>query len=104
MPKCNSCGKKGLFLNIEEDTGLCLACNEKFAREGKILTEKITEAKRLATVSKNPTDIKNHCGEILKYGDELIQLHQRFNLTPSHELIDLLETYKKMGDLAADKE
>lgn len=103
MPTCNSCGKKGLFLNIEEDTRLCLACNEKFSGEGKILTEKITDAKHMATISKDPADVNKHCGEILKYGDELIQLHQQFNLKPSHELLDLLETYKKMGDLAANK-
>jgi hypothetical protein len=104
MPRCNSCGKKGLFLKIEEDSGLCLACNEAFAKAGKELTEKITEAKHQAAVSKDPLEIAESCRAIERHGNELIQLHQRFGITTSQELLDVIATYKKMGALAANQD
>ncbi|CAB5161857.1 hypothetical protein D3OALGA1CA_5109 [Olavius algarvensis associated proteobacterium Delta 3] len=103
MPKCNSCGKRGLFLKIEEDTGLCLECNEQFAKTGKVLTEKITQAKNAATVNTEPADIVQNCKDIERFGNELIQLHRRFKIEPSNELLDLITTYKKMGELAANQ-
>jgi hypothetical protein len=57
MPQCTKCGKKGLFLKIEDDTGLCLSCNEDFAKQGKVLTEKIVRAKNSATTAKDPKEI-----------------------------------------------
>ena len=62
MPQCTKCGKKGLFLKIEVDTRLCLSCNESFAQKGKILTEKITDAKNTART-----------GQIFNSGMERIQ-------------------------------
>ena len=100
MPRCNKCGKKGLFLKIEDDTGLCLACNEDFAREGKILTQKIKEAKNKATTEKDPKEIVRLCQAIEDHGNKLIALHQAYNLEPSQELLDLVKTYQKMRELA----
>lgn len=103
MPQCNKCGKKGLFLKIEEDSGLCLSCNEAFAREGKPLTEKILAAKKEASTAKEPKAIAEACAEIEKYGSELVQLHRQYQLEPSQELLDLIDTYRKMGELARNQ-
>ena len=100
MPRCQKCGKKGLFLKIEENSGLCLSCNEAFAQDGRPLTEKITEAKNKATVAKNPDDIAKSCKSIEHYGNELIALHRAYNLEPGQELLDLIATHKKMRELA----
>ncbi len=96
MRRCRKCGKKGLFLKIEEDTGLCLSCNEKFAQEGKIFTERITAAKNEASIAKDPKEIAKFCQLVENYGNELLALHQAYNLQPSQELLDLIEAYKKM--------
>ena len=96
MRRCIKCGKKGLFLKIEEDTGLCLSCNEKFAQEGKIFTERITAAKNAAGSAKDPKEIAKFCQLVENYGNELLALHQAYNLQPSQELLDLIEACKKM--------
>ncbi len=96
MPQCKKCDKKGLFLKIEGDTGLCLSCNEKFAGEGKVLTEKIIEAKNKVSGAKDPEEKAGACKAIQQYGNELLALHKSYNLQPSQELLDLIETYKKM--------
>jgi len=103
MPQCNKCGKKGLFLKIEEDSGLCLSCNEDFAKDGKQLTEKIFTAKKNASTAKEPEQIAQHAADIEKYGTELVNLHERFQLEPSQELLDLIETYRKMKELAKNQ-
>lgn len=103
MPQCRKCGKKGLFLKIEEDTGLCLSCNENFAQQGKILTERITAAKNAASVANDPKEIAKFCQLVENYGNELLALHQAYNLKPSQELLDLIEAYRKMR-LSAEKE
>ncbi|MBW1739676.1 MAG: hypothetical protein JRJ42_00930 [Deltaproteobacteria bacterium] len=100
MPQCKKCGKKGLFLKIENDTGLCLSCNGSFAQEGKILTEKIMEAKNKAAAANNPDEIAASCKAVEHYGNELIALHQTYNLQPSQALLDLIETHKKMRESA----
>ena len=100
MPQCKKCGKKGLFLKMEEATGLCLSCNEGFAQEGKILTEKIIEAKNKAAVAKDPEEITKLCRSVEYYGNELLALHKAYNLGPSQELVDLIETHKKMREEA----
>lgn len=96
MRRCRKCGKKGFFLKIEEDTGLCLSCNEKFAQEGKIFTERITAAKNAASIAKDPKEIAKFCQLVENYGNDLLALHQAYNLQPSQELLDLIEAYKKM--------
>jgi len=96
MRQCRKCGKKGFFLKIEEDTGLCLSCNEKFAQEGKIFTERITAAKNAASIAKDPKEIAKFCQLVENYGNDLLALHQAYNLQPSQELLDLIEAYKKM--------
>lgn len=100
MPQCKKCGKSGLFLKMEKDTGLCLSCNEGFAQEGKVLTEKIMEAKNKAATTKDTAEIAASCKAIERYGNELIALHQAYNLKPSQELLDIIETYKRMRELA----
>ena len=101
MPQCNKCGKKGLFLKMEGDTGLCLSCNEQFAREGKTLTEKIMDAKNKVSTSKDAQEIGSLCKSIEDYGKSLVTLHEAYNLQPSQELLDIIETYKKKGAEAA---
>ncbi len=98
MPQCKKCGKSGLFLKMEKDTGLCLSCNEGFAQEGKVLTEKIMEAKNKAAVVKDPEEIAASCKAVEDYGDELLALHQAYNLQPSQALLDLIQTHKKMRE------
>jgi hypothetical protein len=98
MPQCRKCGKKGLFLKIEEDTGMCLSCNEDFAKEGKILTEKIIEAKNKARTAKDPEGVAKFSHLVVDYGNELLALHRSYHLEPSQELVDLIETHKKMGE------
>jgi hypothetical protein len=100
MPQCKKCGKKGLFLKIEEDTGMCLSCNEDFAKEGKILTEKIIEAKNKARTAKHPEGVVKFSRLVVDFGNELLALHQAYNLEPSQELVDLIETHKKLGEKA----
>ena len=96
MRHCRKCGKKGLFLKIEADTGLCLSCNERFAQAGKGFTERITAAKNEASIAKDPKDIAKFCQLVEDYGKELLALHQEYNLHPSQELVDLVESYAKM--------
>ena len=100
MPQCKKCGKKGLFLKIEEDTGLCLSCNENFAQEGKVLTEKIIEAKNKVSTAKETEQIVSLCKSIELHGNELLTLHRSYKLQPSQELLDLIDTYKKMREVA----
>ncbi len=100
MAKCKKCGKKGLFLKIEADTGLCVSCNEKFAQKGKLLTEKITEAKNKATVAKDSEEIVKFCKSVEEYGNELLALNKAHNLEPSQELLDLIQTHKRMREQA----
>ena len=87
---------------MEADTGLCLACNEDFSREGKTLTEKIMQAKNAATTIKDKKMVVKYYREIEDYGNQLIALHQSFHLQPSQELQDLISTYKKMREVAQE--
>lgn len=100
MPECKKCGKKGLFLKMESDTGLCLGCNETFAQEGKILTEKVMEGKNKAAAAADAEEMAAGCKTVEDYGNELIALHQAYNLQPSTTLVDLIETHKKMRENA----
>lgn len=102
MPRCKKCGKKGLFLKIEGDTGLCLSCNEEFARKGKILTENIIEAKNSAATAKDLSEVVGLCDSVEKYGTQLIALHKDYNLEPSQELVDLIEAHKRMRETLAE--
>ena len=97
MPECKKCHKRGLFLKIEGDTGLCLACNETFAKEGKELTQKIMDAKNKVSAATDPQEKASTAKDIEKYGNELLALHRSYNLQPSQELLDLIETYKNMA-------
>ena len=72
MPQCRKCGKKGLFLKIVADTGLCPSCNEIFSQEGRILTEKITEVKNAAAVGKDPKEVAGSCQLVVDYGNDLL--------------------------------
>lgn len=57
MPQCKKCSKRGIFLKIKKDTGLCLSCYEEFIQEGKILTEKIAEAKNKAAITRDSKEV-----------------------------------------------
>ncbi len=100
MPECKKCGKKGLFLKIENDSGLCLSCNEDFSRTGKRLTARIMEAKTGAARSQTPEQLRTHCSAIEKVGEKLLGLHREYGLEPSRELLDLIETYRNMAGAA----
>ena len=99
MPQCKKCAKKGLFLKIEDDTGICLACNEAFAKSGKSLTGKIMEAKNSISAANSAQTIKL-CQTIEEHGTQLIALHEEYKLQPSQELLDLIQTHRKMRELA----
>jgi hypothetical protein len=103
MPQCNKCGKKGLFLKIEEDSGLCLACNAAFSSEGKALTARIMDAKNKASRAEAPEQVREHCRTIEEVGEQLLDLHKRYGLEPSQELLDLIATYRKMGERAGGR-
>lgn len=100
MPQCQKCRKKGLFLKIKKDTCLCFSCYEEFIQEGKILTEKIAEAKNKATIAMDPKEVVKLCKVVEHFGNELVAFHQANNLEPSQELLDLIETHKKIRELA----
>ena len=100
MPQCKKCGRRGIFLKIKKNTGLCLSCNETFVQEGKILTEKIAEAKNKAAITRDPKEVVRLCKVVEHYGNELIAFHEANNLQPSQELLDLIETHKKIRKLA----
>jgi hypothetical protein len=102
MRQCKNCGKKGLFLKIEEDTGLCLSCNEEFASRGKALTEQIMQAKSSVVRVEEAKEVAALCREIEQRGQELIELHEAYNLPPSQELLDLIEAYRKVRTSAED--
>ena len=80
--------------------GLFRSCNEDFAQEGKILTEKITEAKNKATITRDPKEVVKLCKVLEHHGNALLALRQDSNLQPSQELLDLINTHKKMRELA----
>jgi acetyl-CoA carboxylase beta subunit len=98
MPKCKKCSKSGLFLKIESDTGLCVSCNEAFARDAKDLVAKVMDAKSRASVGTDPGEIASACDDVEKYGNELIALDKAYGTEPSPTLVDLVETHKKMRD------
>jgi hypothetical protein len=100
MPECKNCGKKGLFLKIEEMSGLCLDCNESFARKGKVLTEQITAAKTRATIARDPAEIARQSKILVERAEALVALHRAYGLEPSHELLDIIATYKKKSERA----
>ena len=94
MRQCKKCGKKGLFLKIEDDTGLCLSCNEEFAGKGKSLTERIIEAKN-AVAAAEPNEAAKLSEIIEDFGKRLVALHEEYHIQPSQELLDIIETYKR---------
>jgi UDP-glucose 6-dehydrogenase len=85
---------------MEKDSGLCLSCNAQFAQQGKLLTEKIIDAKNKVATAKEPKDVAALCQSIEQYGSELVELHKAYNLQPSQELLDMIETYKKKAQQA----
>jgi uncharacterized Zn finger protein (UPF0148 family) len=103
MARCKKCGRKGLFLKIHEGTGLCPSCREAFAEKSRALTEKITAAKNEVSLSSDPKRILDLCQKVESYGEQLIALQLDYTLEPSQELIDLIEAYRKIGDLSKNK-
>jgi hypothetical protein len=103
MPRCTKCGQKGLFLKLEKNTGLCNACGKRFREKSRALTEKITAAKNEVALTKNPAEISALCQTIESYGNALIALQLDYVLQPSQELVDLLDAYKKIKELAEEE-
>jgi hypothetical protein len=100
MPQCTKCGKRGLLLKIERDTGLCRSCREEFNARSRGLTEKITAAKNEVNLTKDPGEIRKLCHAIESYGNDLIALQLDYTLQPSQELLDLIDAYTKLKELA----
>lgn len=100
MPQCRKCSKKGLFLKIEEETGLCPSCKDQFIRKSRGLTEKITATKNEVSLTSDSEGIVALCDRLEDYGNQLIALQLDYTLQPTQELIDLIEAYRKIGDMA----
>ena len=45
-------------------------------------------------------EIIKFCKSVENHGKELLALHQAYNLKPSQELLDLIETHRKMQEQA----
>ena len=58
------------------------------------------KAKTEANTAKAPEKIASLCKSIEHYGNELIALHQSYNLQPSQVLLDLIESCKNKRELA----
>jgi type II secretory ATPase GspE/PulE/Tfp pilus assembly ATPase PilB-like protein len=100
MPQCRKCGKKGIFLKIEADTRLCLSCKEEYNSRSRVLTEKITAAKNEVSLTKDPTRVMDLCKTVEDHGYELVTLQLDYLLQPSQELLDLIEAYQKIKEMA----
>ncbi len=90
MPQCKKCGKRGLFLRLEEKTGLCPSCNAAFAKSSKELTEKIMENANLIRRLDDPKIVVSRCDQMEENAKNLILLHKEHSLEVGSELIDLV--------------
>ena len=53
-----------------------------------------------ARTAKDTEGVVKFSNLVVDYGNELLALHQAYNLEPSQELVDLIETHKKLGEKA----
>lgn len=90
MPQCKKCGKRGLFLRLEEKTGLCPSCDAAFAKSSKELTEKIMEDANLIRRLDDPKTVVSRCDQMEENAKNLILLHKEYSLEVGSELIYLV--------------
>ena len=105
MGECKSCGKKGLLLRIEKDTGLCLSCKADFAEKAKPLAAKLMEVENLNLASRTDDmqDVVNQCKAVEESAQKLLDLKKEYGLEPGAELQELLNKYCEIRKKALDK-
>jgi len=126
MVQCKKCGKKGLLLRLEKDTGLCLSCKgafverakplaerlmeaenmckAAFAEKAKPVTEKLVEGKEidLAALSDDPKAVVTLCEAVEESAKELLSLKKEYSLESGPELLELITKYREMKQKVLD--
>jgi hypothetical protein len=102
MAQCKKCGKKGLLLRLEKDTGLCLSCKGAFVERAKPLAEKVMEVENmhLAARSDDPKTIVTQCEAVEESANKLISLKKEYSQDPGPELTELITKYREMKQKA----
>ena len=74
MAQCKSCGKKGLLLRLEKETGLCISCKAAFAEKAKPLAEHLMDVENmnLASKSDDPNAVVAQCEALEESANKLI--------------------------------
>jgi hypothetical protein len=105
MAQCKKCGKKGLLLRLEKQTGLCLSCKGEFAEKAKPLAEKLMEVENagLAEQTDDPKTIVAQCEAVEENANKLISLKKEYSLEPGPELSDLVNKYRDIKQKALDR-
>jgi hypothetical protein len=104
MRQCRSCGKKGLLLKLEKDSGLCLACKGSFSEKAKPLAEKMMEVENmnLAARTDDPKEVISQCEAVEESANKLIALKKEYNLEPGAEIQELIDKYREIKQKALD--
>jgi hypothetical protein len=104
MRQCKSCGKKGLLLKLEKDSGLCLACKGSFAEKARPLAEKLMDVENmnLAAQTDDPKEVVAQCEAVEESATKLIALKKEFNLEPGAEVQALIDKYREIKQKALD--
>lgn len=114
MAQCKKCGKKGLLLRLEKDTGLCLSCKGAFVERAKPLAERLMEAENickaaLAEKAKPVTEklvegkaVVTMCEAVEENANKLLSLKKEYSLEPGPELLELITKYREMKQKALD--
>ena len=102
MAQCKKCGKKGLLLRMEKDTGLCLSCKAAFAERAKPLAEKLMEVENmnLAARSDDPKTIVTQCEKVEESANKLLSLKKEYSMEPGPELLELMSKYREIKQKA----
>ncbi len=102
MARCKSCGKKGLLLRLEKETGLCVACKAAFAEKAKPLTAKLMEVEtmNLAQRSDDPGTVVTQCEAVEESANKLIALMKEYALEPGPELTEIINKYLEIKQKA----
>ncbi len=102
MRQCKKCGKKGLLLRMEKDTGLCLSCKGAFAERAKPLAERLMEVENmnLAARSDDPKTIVTQCEAVEESANKLLSLKKEYSMEPGPELQELITKYRDIKQKA----
>ena len=102
MAQCKSCGKKGLLLKLEKDTGLCISCKADFAAKAKPLTQKLMEVEsmNLAQRTDDPKAVVAQCDAVEESAKKLIALKKQYALEPGPELTEIMNKYAEIKQKA----